>query len=46
MRIAALVFAVSMLLAFAGNASAIEKKSPVNSLDFEQFITDRDLWQP
>jgi hypothetical protein len=35
---------VSMLPAFTGSASAIEKKTPVNSLDFEKFITERDLW--
>ena len=34
-----------MLLASAGNASAIEEHPHENALDFEQFITDRDLWR-
>jgi len=34
-----------MLLSLAGNASAVEESSPGNTLDFEQFIKDRDLWR-
>jgi hypothetical protein len=44
-QIAALIFAVSMFPAFVGHASALEKKSEVNAIDFEQFIADRDLWR-
>jgi hypothetical protein len=44
-RIATLVLAVSLLQAFAGDALAIEKRPPGNALDFEHFITDRNLWQ-
>lgn len=43
-RIAAPVFAVSVFLALAGHASTTERTSPENTLDFAQFITDRDLW--
>ena len=44
LQIAAPIFAVSLLMTFAGNASAIEKTSHVDAILFEQFITDRDLW--
>jgi hypothetical protein len=43
-QIAALVFAVSMLLAMAGSASAAHKTPQANAFDFERFITDPDLW--
>jgi hypothetical protein len=41
----ALVLAFAMLLAFAGNASAGDATSHAKTLDFEKFITDRDLWR-
>jgi hypothetical protein len=44
LRDSALVLAAAMLLSLAGNASAGEKPSRGNTLDFEPFITDHDLW--
>lgn len=43
-RISVLVFAVAMLLPLAGKASSVDKGPRASTLDFERFITERELW--